>query len=54
VAEGILKAAAEQKADLIIMGANRPISAKVAAHALGAVSYEVICHSKCAVLTVSV
>jgi nucleotide-binding universal stress UspA family protein len=54
MAEGILKAAAEQKADLIIMGANRPISAKVSAHALGAVSYEVICHSKCAVLTVSV
>jgi nucleotide-binding universal stress UspA family protein len=53
VAEGILKVAAERKADLIIMGANRPVSAKVSAHALKAVSYEVICHSKCAVLTVS-
>jgi len=53
IAAGILKVAAERKADLIIMGANRPVSAKISAHALGAVSYEVICHSKCAVLTVS-
>jgi len=53
VAEGILKVAAEQKADLIVMGANRPVSAKVSAHALKAVSYEVRCHSRCAVLTVS-
>ena len=53
VAEGILKVAAEQKADLIIMGANRPLSAKVSAHALKAVSYEVICRSKCPVVTVS-
>jgi len=53
VAEGILKVAVERKADLIVMGANRPLSAKVSAHALKAVSYEVICHSKCAVLTVS-
>lgn len=52
-AAGILKAAAEQEADLIVMGANRPVSVKVAAHALKAVTYEVICHSKCAVLTVS-
>jgi len=53
VAEGILKVAVERKADQIVMGANRPLSAKVSAHALKAVSYEVICHSKCAVLTVS-
>ena len=53
IAEGILKAAAERKVDLIVMGANRAVSAKVSAHALKAVSYEVICHSKCAVLTVS-
>lgn len=53
VADGILKVAAEQKADLIIMGANRSISAKVSAHALKATSYEVICRSKCPVLTVS-
>ena len=53
VAEGILKVAVERKADLIVMGANRPLSTKVSAHALKAVSYEVISHSKCAVLTVS-
>lgn len=53
VAEGILRVAAERKADLIVMGANRPVSAKASAHALRAVSYEVICHSRCAVLTVS-
>jgi nucleotide-binding universal stress UspA family protein len=53
IAGGILKAAAERMADLIVLGANRPASAKISAHALGAVSYEVICHSKCAVLTVS-
>jgi nucleotide-binding universal stress UspA family protein len=53
VAEGIVKVAAERQADLIVMGANRPLSAKISAHALKAVSYEVICHSKCAVLTVS-
>ena len=54
VAEGILKVAAEQKADLIVMGANRSMSAKVSAHVLGAVTHEVICHAKCPVLTVSV
>jgi nucleotide-binding universal stress UspA family protein len=53
VAEGIVRVAAERKADLIVMGANRPASAKVSAHALRAVSSEVICHSTCAVLTVS-
>ncbi len=53
VAAGILRVAAERNADLIVMGANRPVSAKVSAHALRAVSYEVICHSNCAVLTVS-
>jgi len=51
--EGILKVADERQADLIVMGANRPLSAKVSAHALKAVSYQVICHSKCPVLTVS-
>jgi len=53
VAEGILKVADERQADLIVMGANRPLSAKVSAHALKAVSYEVICQSTCPVLTVS-
>jgi nucleotide-binding universal stress UspA family protein len=53
LAEGILKVANERDADLIVMGANRPLSAKISAHALKAVSYEVICHAKCPVLTVS-
>ncbi len=51
VAGGILRVAAEQNVDLIVLGANRPASATISAHALGAISYEVICHSKCAVLT---
>jgi len=53
VAEGILKVAEERQTDLIVMGANRPLSAKISAHALKAVSYEVICQSTCPVLTVS-
>jgi nucleotide-binding universal stress UspA family protein len=52
-ADGILKVAAEQKADLIVMGANRSMSAKVSAHVLGAVTHEVIRHAKCPVLTAS-
>jgi nucleotide-binding universal stress UspA family protein len=52
-AEGILKVAAEQEADLIVMGANRSMSAKVSAHVLGAVTHEVIRDAKCPVLTVS-
>ena len=53
VAEGILKVADKQQADLIVMGAHRPLSAKVSAHTPKTMSYEVICHSKCPVLTVS-
>ncbi len=53
VVEGILKAAEKRQADLIVMGANRPLSAKVSAHTPMTMSYEVICHSKCPVLTVS-
>jgi len=53
LAEGILKVADERHADLIVMGANRPLFAKVSAHTPKTVSYEVICHSKCPVLTVS-
>ncbi len=52
-AEGILLVADDRQADLIVMGANRPLSAKISAHALKAVTYEVICHAKCPVLTVS-
>jgi len=51
-ADGILKVAAERKVDLIVTGANRPMSAKVSAHVLGAVAYEVIRHAQCPVLTV--
>ena len=50
--EGILKAAAERKVGLIAVGANRPMSARVSAHALGAVTYQVIRHANCPVLTV--
>jgi len=53
VAEGILKVAAEQKADLIIMGASHPLSAKVSSHVPRTVAHEVICQAKCPVLTVS-
>jgi len=52
-AGGIIKVAAEQKADLIVMGANRPMSAKLSAHFLRAVTYDVIRHAKCPVLTIS-
>jgi len=53
VADGILKAAAARKADLIVMGAKRTALVKVSAHTLGAVSYEVIRRATCPVLTVS-
>jgi nucleotide-binding universal stress UspA family protein len=53
IADGILKAAAQRKADLIIMGAKRPAFVKVSAHSLGAVSYEIIRRANCPVLTVS-
>jgi nucleotide-binding universal stress UspA family protein len=51
--QGILKVAADRNVGLIVMGANRLMSAKVSAHSLGAVSYEVIRRANCAVLTVS-
>jgi len=53
IVDGILKTAADRKADLIIMGAKRPAFVKVLAHSLGAVSYEVIRRANCPVLTVS-
>ncbi len=53
IADGILKAAAARKADLIITGAKRPAFVKVSAHSLGAVSYEVIRRANCPVLAVS-
>ena len=52
-AERILKVAAEQNADLIVVGVNHPMSAKLSAHFLRAVTYELIRDAKCPVLTVS-
>lgn len=51
IAEGIVKAAASRKADLIIMGAKRSSFVSVSAHSLGALSYDVIRHAICPVLT---
>lgn len=51
--EGILNVAAAHKIELIIMGANRTPSPRVAAHMPWALTHEVICHAKCPVLTVS-
>jgi len=52
-AEGIVKVADERAADLIVMGANRPMPAKLSSHLLRTVTYEVIRHANCPVLTVS-
>jgi nucleotide-binding universal stress UspA family protein len=49
--EGILDAA--HGTDLIVMGANRTSSPRVAAHIPWALTHEVICHATCPVLTVS-
>jgi len=51
--QGILKTAADRKVDLIVVGANRLMSAKVSAHVPGTVSYGVIRQANCPVLTVS-
>jgi nucleotide-binding universal stress UspA family protein len=50
--EGILDAAAMHGVDLIVMGANRTPSPRMAAHMPWALTHEVICHAKCPVLTV--
>jgi len=52
LAEGILLASAEFKADLIVMGANRTVSPKIAAHLPWAAVHEVVRHAHCPVLTV--
>lgn len=52
VPEGILSAAATRQADLIVMGANRTSSPRMAAHMPWALAHEVICHAECPVLTV--
>ena len=50
--EGILDIAAMHKVDLIVMGANRVPSARVAAHIPWTLTHNVICEAKCPVLTV--
>ena len=50
--EGILTAAEQHDADLIVMGANRADSARIASHIPWAVTYHVIAEAKCPVLTV--
>lgn len=50
--EGILEAAAMHRVDLIVMGANRTSSPRMAAHMPWALTHEVICRAKCPVLTV--
>ncbi|MGA8500238.1 MAG: universal stress protein [Candidatus Sulfotelmatobacter sp.] len=51
--EGILDAGATHRIDLIVMGANRTPSPRMAAHIPWALIHEVICHAQCPVLTVS-
>jgi len=49
--EGIMTAAAEYDADLIVMGANRGTSARVASHIPWALTHHVICEAHCPVMT---
>lgn len=49
---GILAAATEQRADLIVMGAKAPIFSKAMAHVPWTVAHEVLCHAQCPVMTV--
>jgi nucleotide-binding universal stress UspA family protein len=53
LAEGILRASDKFKIDLIVMGANRTASAKVAAHIPWAAVPEVVRSATCPVLTVA-
>jgi len=50
--EGILDMAAARSIDLIVMGANRTSTPRMAAHIPWALTHEVLCHAKCPVLTV--
>jgi nucleotide-binding universal stress UspA family protein len=52
LSEGILDVAAAQRIGLIVMGANRTPSPRVAAHIPWALTHAVICQAKCPVLTV--
>ncbi len=51
--EGILGVAAAHRIELIVMGANRTQSPRMAAHIPWALTHEVIGHAKCPVLTVT-
>ena len=51
--EGILATATEQKADLIVMGANHTTSLWTAAHLPWSLVHEVVCQATCSVLTVA-
>jgi len=51
--EGILNIAATHKIDLIVMGANRTPSPRVAAHIPWTLTHAVLSHATCPVLTVS-
>lgn len=50
--ESILKVAAEQGADLIVLGARPSRSARIASHLPGRMTHHVIRHASCPVLTV--
>ncbi len=51
--EGMLTASAKFKVDLIVMGANRTVSAKAAAHIPWSAVHEVVRYAPCPVLTVA-
>jgi nucleotide-binding universal stress UspA family protein len=53
VPEGILDVAAAHRIELIVMGANRTLHPRMAAHIPWALTHEVICQAQCPVLTVS-
>ena len=51
LAEGVLTAAEQLHCDLIVMGANRAASARLAAHIPWSTVHEVIRHARCPVMT---
>jgi nucleotide-binding universal stress UspA family protein len=51
-ADGILEAAANCKADLIVMGLNRTVLPGVSSHLPGTTAYDVVCRAVCPVLTI--
>jgi nucleotide-binding universal stress UspA family protein len=50
--DGILRAAAEEKADLIVMGVHKTATPRATAHLPWAIAYDVVCDAPCPVLTV--